>query len=99
MKLVLCSVKDRAADAYGRPMFVPSVGVAIRSFSDEVNRKDQENQLFNHPDDFDLYELGEFDDNTGLFFLYMMHPSCYPWVNKLRFRNKKQAASTLLGRN
>lgn len=70
MKLVLCTVKDRAADAYGRPMFVPSVGVAIRSFSDEVNRKDPDNQLFNHPDDFDLYELGEFDDNTGLFDLH-----------------------------
>jgi hypothetical protein len=70
MKLVLCSVKDRAADAYGRPMFVPSVGVAIRSFSDEVNRADADNQLHNHPDDFDLYEFGEFDDNTGLFNLY-----------------------------
>jgi hypothetical protein len=70
MKLVLCTVKDRAADAFGRPMFVSSVGVAIRSFSDEVNRKDPENQLFNHPDDFDLYELGEFDDNTGLFALH-----------------------------
>ena len=70
MKLVLCSVKDRAADAYGRPMFVPSIGVAIRSFSDEVNRQDAENQLFNHPDDFDLYEMGEFDDNTGLFTLH-----------------------------
>jgi hypothetical protein len=70
MKLVLCSVKDRAADAYGRPMFVPSVGVAIRSFSDEVNRSDSDNQLHNHPDDFDLYELGEFDDNSGLFALH-----------------------------
>lgn len=70
MKLVLCSVKDRAADAFGRPMFVPSTGVAIRSFSDEVNRNDTDNQLFNHPDDFDLYELGEFDDNTGLFSLH-----------------------------
>jgi hypothetical protein len=70
MKLVLCSVKDRAADAFGRPMFVPSVGVAIRSFSDEVNRQDADNQLFNHPDDFDLYELGEFDDNTGQFALH-----------------------------
>jgi hypothetical protein len=70
MKLILCSVKDRAADAYGRPMYVPSVGVAIRSFSDEVNRKDPENQLFNHPDDFDLYEFGEFDDNSGQFTLH-----------------------------
>jgi hypothetical protein len=70
MKLVLCSVKDRAADAYGRPMFVPSIGVAIRSFSDEINRIDPDNQLANHPDDFDLYELGEFDDNSGLFALH-----------------------------
>lgn len=70
MKLILCSVKDRAADAYGRPMFVPSTGVAIRSFSDEVNRQDAENQLYNHPDDFDLFEFGEFDDNNGKFTLY-----------------------------
>ena len=70
MKLVLCSVKDRAADAFARPMFVPSIGVAIRSFSDEINRSDAENQLFNHPDDFDLYEFGEFDDNTGSFELH-----------------------------
>jgi len=70
MKLSLCSVKDRAADAYGRPMFVPSTGVAIRSFSDEINRSDADNQLYNHPDDFDLYEFGTFDDNTGQFELY-----------------------------
>lgn len=66
----ICTVKDRAADAYGRPMFVPSTGVAIRSFSDEINRNNAENQLYNHPDDFDLYELGQFDDNTGLFTLH-----------------------------
>jgi hypothetical protein len=70
MKQIICTVKDRAADAYGRPMFVPSAGVAIRSFSDEINRDNADNQLFNHPDDFDLYELGEFDDNTGLFTLH-----------------------------
>jgi hypothetical protein len=70
MKLVLCAVKDRAAEAYARPMFVPSTGVAIRSFSDEVNRSDPDNQLHNHPDDFDLFEFGEFDDNTGKFELH-----------------------------
>lgn len=70
MKLIICTVKDRAADAYGRPMFVPSTGVAIRSFSDEINRNNADNQLYNHPDDFDLYELGEFDDNSGLFVLH-----------------------------
>jgi len=51
-------------------MFVPSTGVAIRSFSDEINRSDADNQLYNHPDDFDLYTFGDFDDTTGLFNLF-----------------------------
>jgi hypothetical protein len=65
MKHIICTVYDRAAETYARPMFVPSIGVAIRSFTDEVNRNDSNNQLFNHADDFDLYELGEFDDQTS----------------------------------
>lgn len=70
MILYVISVKDRAADAYGRPAYVPSLGVGIRSFTDEVNRGDRENQMYNHPDDFDLYDLGTFDDSTGLFSLH-----------------------------
>jgi len=62
---VIVSVRDTAAEAFGRPMYLQSLGVAIRSFTDEVNREDKDNQLFNHPDDFDLYELGVFDDSTG----------------------------------
>lgn len=65
MKHIICTVYDRAAETYARPMFVPSIGVAIRSFTDEVNRNDSNNQLYNHADDFDLYELGEFDDQTS----------------------------------
>jgi hypothetical protein len=66
MKQVVVAIKDRAADAFGRPAFVASIGVAIRSFSDEVNRSDAENQMFHHPDDFDLYELASYDDSTGI---------------------------------
>ncbi len=63
---IICSVKDRAADAFGRPLFVPSIGLAIRSFSDEVNREAADNQMYHHSDDFDLFELGTFDDSTGI---------------------------------
>jgi hypothetical protein len=66
MKQIVVAIKDRAADSFGRPAFVPSVGVAIRSFSDEVNRSDTENQMYHHPDDFDLFELGSYDDSTGI---------------------------------
>jgi len=62
---VIVSVRDTAAEAFGRPMYLQSLGVAIRSFTDEVNREDKDNQLFNHPDDFDLYEFGVFDDSIG----------------------------------
>jgi len=69
MKYVICTVKDRAADAYGRPMFLAAIGQAIRSFTDEINKDYDENQMFNHPDDFDLYDLGVFDDANGYFAL------------------------------
>lgn len=61
------SVKDRAADVFNRPFFVPHRNVAIRDFTDEVNRSAADNQLNKHSDDFDLYLLGQFDDNTGFF--------------------------------
>ena len=66
MNQVIVSVKDTAAGAFGRPVFVPAIAVAIRSFRDEVNRKDSTEDLAKHPDDFELYELGTFDDATGI---------------------------------
>ena len=65
MKMVMVSIKDTAADAFGRPAFVASEGVAVRQFQDEVNRSSDDNQLYKHPDDFHLYYLGLFDDNSG----------------------------------
>jgi hypothetical protein len=65
MKYAVCAVKDRAVNAYNRPIYVPTVGVAIRSFTDEVNRQDSE--LQNHPEDYDLYEIGQWDDETAIY--------------------------------
>jgi hypothetical protein len=67
MHLFVVCVKDRAAEVFNRPFFVPHRNVAIRDFTDEVNRVAADNQLNKHPDDFDLYLLGEFNDNTGEF--------------------------------
>jgi hypothetical protein len=65
MKYAVCAVKDRAIDAFNRPIYVPTIGVAIRSFNDEVARKDSE--MSNHPEDYDLYELGQWDDQTAVY--------------------------------
>lgn len=67
MQYKVFSIRDRAADVYGQPFYAPTRGAAIRMFTDEVNRKDDNNNLYKHPEDFDLYELGVFDDNTGQF--------------------------------
>jgi hypothetical protein len=66
MKQVIISVKDTAAQAFGRPIFVPAIPVALRGFRDEVNRSDSTDDLARHPDDFELYEIGSFDDATGI---------------------------------
>lgn len=60
---VICAVRDRAVDAFGVPFFCHHVNEAIRSFKTEVNR---DGSIFkDHPDDYDLYELGRYDDQTG----------------------------------
>lgn len=66
MILQVFSIRDRAAETFGRPMFVPAKGQAIRAFSDEINRPATDNQFYQHPDDFDLYHVGIFDDSSGL---------------------------------
>ena len=67
MKLMVFCVKDRATETFGTPMFLVAKGQAIRSFTDEVNRSAADNQLFLHPDDFDLYELGFWSSDDGSF--------------------------------
>lgn len=67
MRYKVLAIRDRAIDSYGQPFFSASVGGAVRSFSDELNRVAENNQLNKHPDDFDLFLLGEFDDQTGEF--------------------------------
>lgn len=66
----IVAVRDRAVDVFGQPTFVSHLGAAIRSFGDEINRPHSEERPspFNaHPDDFDLYHLGTYDDATGVF--------------------------------
>ncbi|WNK14522.1 MAG: nonstructural protein [Microvirus sp.] len=67
MKYFIFAVRDRAADVFGTPYYSVSRGSAIRGFSDEVNRREPGNTLSAHPEDFDLYVLGTFDDAGGVF--------------------------------
>lgn len=70
MKLVIVAIRDSAANAFGRPNFVPALGAAVRGFGDEVNRRAEDNPLHAHPEDFEMFELGMFDDETAEFVLH-----------------------------
>lgn len=63
--LKIFSVKDNKAESFGTPFFQPSVVQAVRIFSTEINRAAADNLLYQHPKDFDLHELGEFDEQSG----------------------------------
>lgn len=69
MHLFVFSVRDSKANSFGQPFFSTSLGQAERSFGDEINRAAQDNILYLHPDDFELYQLGSFETDTGSFVL------------------------------
>lgn len=65
MKLQVCAIKDRALNAFMQPFFAQTTGAAIRAFQDGVN--DGTTPMNKHPDDYDLWWLAEWDDQTGMF--------------------------------
>ena len=70
MMYYMVAIYDLKVAAFSRPQFVRSQGEAMRSFQQEVNRAPSENmpnQLHTHAEDFQLFFMGEFDDNTGKF--------------------------------
>lgn len=64
MRLRAYAVRDAKAEAYLRPFFADTRGVAVRSFSDAVN--DGSSPFFAHPEDYSLWELGAFDQESGV---------------------------------
>lgn len=64
MQLKVFSVRDAKAEVYNQPFFQKTHGEAERTFRQLAN--DQKSMINQYPDDFDLYYLGDFDDQTGL---------------------------------
>lgn len=63
--LLAVSVRDEALQAFNRPFFVNSLGFAMRSFEDEVNRQGEDNAMRKHAKDFSLWHVGNFDEETA----------------------------------
>ncbi|QXP08563.1 MAG: nonstructural protein [Arizlama microvirus] len=65
--LVVVAVRDTRIESYMQPNCMRHPGQAVRGFLDEANRPDAQNTLHNHPEDFELWILGTFDEETGEF--------------------------------
>lgn len=58
-------VRDRAIDVYGTPFVTQTTAQAVRSFTDEVNNTQGNSAIAQHPDDYDLYIIGHYDETIA----------------------------------
>jgi hypothetical protein len=65
MKLRIFAIHDSAVGAYLEPFFARAAGEAIRRFEVACNTPDH--PFCQRPADYTLFELGEYDDETGEF--------------------------------
>lgn len=63
MKLEIYTIRDKKTDVYNTPFFQRSVEEAMRTIADAAN--DERTHLAKFPDDFEIYRLGSFNDNSG----------------------------------
>lgn len=67
-KIRMFALYDDAVKSYLRPFWSDHKANAQRSFRQLVNQTDnRDNMVANHPDQFTLFELGEFDEQSGVF--------------------------------
>lgn len=62
-KLRMFVVYDSKAEIYNTPFCMNTVGAALRAFADQAN--DPSTMIGKYPTDYDIFEIGTFDDNSG----------------------------------
>lgn len=62
--LKMFCVYDSKVEAYDKPFTARTVGEALRSWEEACN--DGRSPMSVHPGDFTLFEIGEYDDRTGV---------------------------------
>jgi hypothetical protein len=63
MKLNAYTIFDVASGVHMRPFFSQADGQAVRGFKDIAT--DAEHEVGKHPEDYTLYRIGSFNDQTG----------------------------------
>lgn len=79
-KIKVFTVFDVKSSAYMQPFYMHTVGQAVRAWMDSVN--DPKTQFNKHPEDFTLFEVAEYDDETGT---HITHVPLIPRGNAIEF--------------
>ena len=61
---IMVSIHDKMAEVYRAPIVFKNEAVAIRTFSEYCNDKNQDANRF--PDDFEIVLVGYWHDDTGI---------------------------------
>lgn len=69
MIVKMFSVYDSKAEAYSTPQFYQTKGIAVRAFIEAIKQEDT--PFCKYPEDFTLFEVGEFDDSFCGFNLHV----------------------------
>ena len=91
MKFNFYAVYDSATCAYMRPFAFQTDGQALRGFADEAVRADSE--ISKHPEDYSLYRIASFDDNTGK--MEGCEPKCLGRAHELAAKSREKDTQQL----
>ncbi|WNK14862.1 MAG: nonstructural protein [Microvirus sp.] len=65
-KLHLLSIRDSAVAAYMPVQAVTHIAGFVRALGDVVSSGSTTEEIAKHPEDYVVYKVGEFDDQSGL---------------------------------
>lgn len=65
MRQRIFAIYDRAACCYSQPFYQQTRGLGERAFTDAIC--DEKSAMHAHPGDYDLFDLGEYDNEDGCF--------------------------------
>lgn len=63
MILRVYGIRDLKAGAFAPPFFMQRDEMAVRAFSDAI--QDPQHAMSRHPEDYHLFYLGEYNDESG----------------------------------
>lgn len=69
MKTYAIAIRDVVANLYTQPVFTNSIGGAVREFGDRC-KGDKKDIVAMHPEHFELWVIGEYDDTNGSLISY-----------------------------